>query len=225
MISARGYWPSRTCTPRHRRPSSWSSFEIGVTSGEEAVVGTGWRKMKLKFLLCSFAIALVQIAQLNAQSVLTCSSLHQETRRRRRNACRKNRRGLACFCHDRRYRGAVFGRRLHTDHRRRNQRQFFPRRNQYQPAPDEKPSPDNAVEFRAQDDHRLCAGFTTLTAADVGFLSGDGTGILGRYTRIEDDDGPRFGSADLPKLGPRSLAHTVPPFCQSVPFLHGSTPV
>jgi hypothetical protein len=40
-----------------------------VASGEEAVVGTGWQKMKLKFLFVVLAIALVQIAQLNAQSV------------------------------------------------------------------------------------------------------------------------------------------------------------
>src|ERR1700730_1934821 len=62
---------------------------------------------------------------------LACWSLHQETRRRRRNACRKNRRGLACFCHGRRdTAGRCYGRRLYADHRRRNQRQYFPRRNQ-----------------------------------------------------------------------------------------------
>jgi hypothetical protein len=49
---------------------------------------------------------------------------------------------------------------------------------------DDKPSPDNAVESG----HKLTITFApevaTVTAADVEFICGGGTGIFGRYTRV-----------------------------------------
>ena len=53
----------------------------------------------------------------------------------------------------------------------------------YQPAPDEKPGPDNAVESGHKMTIAFAPEFATLTAADVGLLCGNGTGIFGRYTK------------------------------------------
>jgi hypothetical protein len=52
-----------------------------------------------------------------------------------------------------------------------------------QPAPDEKPGPDNAVVPGHKMTITFAPQIATLTAADVDTLCGQGTGIFGRYTK------------------------------------------
>jgi hypothetical protein len=53
----------------------------------------------------------------------------------------------------------------------------------YQPAADEKPGPDNAVEPGHKMTITFAPQFATLTTADVNTLCGQGTGLFGRYTK------------------------------------------
>jgi hypothetical protein len=53
----------------------------------------------------------------------------------------------------------------------------------YQPADDEKPGPNNAVESGHKMTITFTSEFAMLTAADVDALCGQGTGIYGRYMR------------------------------------------
>jgi hypothetical protein len=49
--------------------------------------------------------------------------------------------------------------------------------------PDTKPSPDNAVESGHKMTITFAGQVATITAADVGNICGNGTGLFGRYTK------------------------------------------
>ena len=115
----------------------------------------------------------------------TCRSLHQETRWRGRNAGRKNRRGLAVFVSAGGIpRGGATAADCTLITVGEIKGNAFQGEIKYQlDTADEKPGPDNAAEAG----HKMTIAFApqsaTVTAADVGSLCGNATGILGRYTK------------------------------------------
>ena len=141
--------------------------------------------MKLKFLFVVLAIALVQIAQLNAQSVSPAGHYTKKRGGVGEMRVEKTDEGWRVFVTAGGIpRGGATAADCTLITVGEIKGNTFQGEIKYQLSKiDEKPSPDNAVESGHKMTIAFAPEFATLTAADVGFLCGNGTGILGRYTK------------------------------------------
>jgi hypothetical protein len=140
--------------------------------------------MKLKFIFVVLAIALVQIAQLNAQSVSPAGHYTKKRGGAGEMRVEKTGEGWRVFVTAGGIpRGGATAADCTLITVGEIKSNTFQGEIKYQPAPDEKPSPDNAVESGHKMTIAFVPEFATLTAADVGFLCGNGKGIFGRYTK------------------------------------------
>ena len=140
--------------------------------------------MKLKLMFICLAIALVQITPLNAQSVSPAG--HYTKKRGGAGEMRVEKTGEGWRVHVTAGgipRGAATAADCTLISVGEIKGNTFEGEIKYQPAPDEKPGPDNAVDPGNKMTITFAPQFATLDYAHVGSLCGEHSGIFGRYTK------------------------------------------